>query len=197
MHVGEWIRVVVHKYDHREHYAWDTVVRGMLPGLTVVGRPGPRELHHYSKDAIFTFQTDATEFFWDQLPFSIGISWSSERNELRWYCNIHQALWFEDNNIHFVDLDIDVVKQANEPFHLVDEDEFIEHAQLYDYPERYLNMVPAISAGLVDWLNTWPLGSETALTALCQQWSSDTAVTEQQLEAWLHVGNRIGQKLRL
>ena len=195
MQVGEWIKIVVHKYDQRQHYAWNTVVRGQCDQLTVVGRPGPRDLYHYSKDATFTFQTDATEFFWQQLPFSVGVSWSDQRQELRWYCNIHEPLWYEDDGIHFIDLDIDVVKHGNQPFHLVDEDEFISHAAHYGYPNHYHHQVPAVSKQVVAWLNTWPLGSPAELIALCQQWADHTPLATERLEQWLLAGHNCGIEL--
>lgn len=52
---------------------------------------------------------------------------------MTYYCNICLPPVLQGNTLSFIDLDLDLVHRE-EVWTVVDEDEFLENQQLYDYP---------------------------------------------------------------
>ena len=150
------VRVTVLKYDGRPHYSWDSFRLFARDGTVGIGRPGPRDLEHHTKERTFTFSSTACELFWPALPFSLGLSLAPDADAVQFYCNIHQPALLEPNAIRFVDLDLDVIRRPGEDARVVDHDEFEAHRARYGYPERYAETVPAVAEALRAFLQDHP-----------------------------------------
>ncbi|MCG1010758.1 DUF402 domain-containing protein [Salinicoccus sp. ID82-1] len=60
---------------------------------------------------------------------------------LEYYCNIALPPEYEDGNVSFIDLDVDIVKIPGEDWKMVDYDEFIVNSRLLNYPEDIFQFV--------------------------------------------------------
>lgn len=60
---------------------------------------------------------------------------------LQWYSNIGIPPIITDEEIHFVDLDVDLVARQLGEWQLVDEEEFDINRVRYDYPESVISEV--------------------------------------------------------
>lgn len=55
-----------------------------------------------------------------------------------WYCNITTPPTYQDGQIGYIDLDLDVAVRPEGVIELLDEDEFEEHQELYGYPPEII-----------------------------------------------------------
>ncbi|NGP45099.1 DUF402 domain-containing protein [Bacillaceae bacterium SIJ1] len=53
---------------------------------------------------------------------------------ISYYCNVAMPSVIRNDELSFVDLDLDLVKESNEDWKVVDEEEFTMNSQTYHYP---------------------------------------------------------------
>ncbi len=71
------------------------------------------------------------------------------------------ATWVDERTVECIDLDLDVVRRFTGPIELLDEDEFAEHAELFNYPEDVVQRTAATAQQLLRAVEarTEPFGS--------------------------------------
>ncbi len=136
------MKVDVFKKDIIPHYSWQTGEIFRDDWGVVCFNHGPRTLEHHTRKAVFTFQTDVMEFYWFDKPYSLHVALDRETEELHYYANIHDYPEIGEERISFVDYDLDVVREDEGPTEIIDQDEFIIHADLYGYSREVRKMVP-------------------------------------------------------
>jgi protein associated with RNAse G/E len=120
------------KYGNRQHYEWNTTLLAKTDShIVVLGEYG-RQLHHYTKQSVFTIDNWSIEFFSFDSWFTVSAEVVDGRLE-QFYCNINQPAVMKGNTVSFVDLDLDYVRR-NGVWQVVDEDEFAAHAIQFSYP---------------------------------------------------------------
>jgi len=62
---------------------------------------------------------------------------------------ITPAAWKDAGRVEMVDLDLDVVLHHDRTVELLDEDEFLTHAELFGYPDVLLDRARSTAAGLM------------------------------------------------
>ena len=72
------------------------------------------------------------ELFFLKEWYTVAITFQSA-DRLMYYCNIAQPSVLDDQVLSFVDLDLDYIKEPDESWKVVDEEEFIAHQQLFGY----------------------------------------------------------------
>lgn len=63
-----------------------------------------------------------------------------------WYCNVTTPPTYQDGQIGYIDLDLDVAVRPEGLIELLDEDEFEEHQALYGYPPEVIAEARAAAA---------------------------------------------------
>ncbi|MGO4107876.1 DUF402 domain-containing protein [Paenibacillus sp. YAF4_2] len=140
------IQIKALKYGNILHYEWNTELLEEGDGYVfVLGQYG-RKLQHHTKKAVFTVNNWSIEFFSSKLWFTVSAAIvDGQINE--YYCNINQPAVMSGDEVSFVDLDLDLVQRGGE-WMVIDEDEFIENAEKFGYPEPLMKQVRAELAGL-------------------------------------------------
>lgn len=77
---------------------------------------------------------DSTAYFWRDRWFNVFRLARPGCELALWYCNVTTPPTFEEGQISYVDLDLDVAVRPNGAIELLDEDEFQAHRQKYAYP---------------------------------------------------------------
>lgn len=136
------------KYGNLLHYEWDTTLLEKTDShIVVLGEYG-RQLHHYTKQKIFTVENWTLEFFSFDSWFTVSADVVDGKFE-QFYCNINQPAVMRGNTVSFVDLDLDYV-QRNGVWQVVDEDEFVTHAIKFGYPDDLIHQAEQELVALKD-----------------------------------------------
>lgn len=120
------------KYPSHLHYEWKTTRLEQTDSHIFVLAEYGRQLHHYTKQSVFTMKSWTIEFF----PFDAWYTVSADVADgqiQQYYCNINQPAVMKGNTVSFVDLDLDYVYR-NGKWMVVDEDEFESNAIKFAYP---------------------------------------------------------------
>lgn len=130
---GRRIHVRSSKYDGSPHWEFDSwfvledgplLVTSNFAGQVLNNAKGPWRTPH-----------DTRNHFWSDRWYNIM------RRELPnggglygWYCNVTTPAEYDGENIRYVDLDLDVIVDAQLVATVVDEDEFLRHSKRMAYP---------------------------------------------------------------
>lgn len=117
------------------HYEWQTTFLADTDDYLVVSSKAGRQLTHYTKGAVFTVPHDSIEIFMKNQWFSASFD-VVDNQIVSAYCNIAHPPVFLENEVHFVDFDVDYIKRPERDWQVVDEDEFLENSIRYGYSEE-------------------------------------------------------------
>jgi protein associated with RNAse G/E len=125
------------KYGNLLHYEWNTTLLEKTDShIFVLGQRG-RQLHHYTKQKVFTMETWTIEFFSFDSWFTVSAD--IVHGEIKqYYCNINQPAKMDGHTVSFVDLDLDYIR-INGEWMVVDEDEFESNAIKFAYPDTLIH----------------------------------------------------------
>lgn len=126
--------VMVYKYNEKLHYQWEaSIIEHTDKYILVYGTP-ERKLIHYTKGKIYDCDTYSIEYYPLDDWFTVNID-IHDNGELDYYCNICMPAKFKQGNICFIDLDIDLIKNKQGDWTVVDEDEFEVNSIKMGYPK--------------------------------------------------------------
>lgn len=125
------------KYGNHLHYEWNTTLLEKTDTHIFVLGPRGRQLHHYTKQKVFTMETWTIEFFSFDSWFTVSADIVGGKIK-QYYCNINQPAKMEGHTVSFVDLDLDYIQIAGE-WMVVDEDEFESNAIKFAYPNDLIH----------------------------------------------------------
>lgn len=152
---GTAVTVRAHKYDGREYRRWQVFFVEAIPGGALL-------------DAVFNsfvegrtpfFGGDrAVECFYSDRGYNVIAGYAPDGALRACYCNICTPATFvataEGPEIHFVDLDLDVLVWHDGGCVVTDEDDFAENSARYAYPPETIaaarNAVEALLAAVRD-----------------------------------------------
>jgi hypothetical protein len=126
------ISVRVLKYDGTEHRRWPAVVIRQEADLLVLDAKFDEEIHH---DLLGTIAAGTTsiEYYWLDRWYNI-FRFSEPSGPLRnYYCNVNVPPTFDGSVLTYIDLDIDILVNADLSYTVLDLDEFEHHAERYGY----------------------------------------------------------------
>ncbi|MDR6551598.1 DUF402 domain-containing protein [Paenibacillus qinlingensis] len=134
------------KYGNLLHYEWrTTLLEKTETHIVVLGEYG-RQLHHYTKQKVFTIENWTIEFFSFDSWYTVSADVvDGVLNEF--YCNINQPAVMKGTTVSFVDLDLDYVKRKG-VWQVVDEDEFAAHTIKFGYPVELVHQAEQALAAL-------------------------------------------------
>jgi len=145
---GGIVTVEARKFDGLIHREWQARLVAQDDSLVVVEGVFAEEIRHPLLGRIAS-GTHSTEYYWTDRWYSV-FRFREPSGELRnYYCNINQPPEFDGKILSFVDLDIDVLVAPDFSYRILDEEEFIAHAERYGYPAFVREMVPHALAELI------------------------------------------------
>lgn len=131
-HLKELTVINSRKFDGKIHKTWRAeLIEQKESLLTFVGE-FEKEIKH-SHLGVIRRGTISYEFYWLDDWFSIFRFHEPDGSLRNFYCNINMPPTFENNVLDYVDLDIDVLVWKDFSIEILDEDEFAENAEKYNY----------------------------------------------------------------
>ncbi len=123
------------KYGDTPHYDWDMKLLGEREGCLIAeGAPG-RQLKHHTKKRTFTVPHASLEVYALEEGFTVSFD-IADGKVISIYCNVSQPCVRDGEHVSFVDLDLDLLWNEAEGWHVVDEDEFEDNRQRLGYPDE-------------------------------------------------------------
>ena len=129
------ITVRVLKYDGAEYRRWNAQVARREGSLIVLDAEFDYDVQH---NLVGDIQrgTRTIEYYWLDRWYNV-FQFLNQAAETRvFYCNINTPPAFADGTLSYVDLDIDVLVQADFSYQVLDLDEFEKHAELFGYDDE-------------------------------------------------------------
>jgi len=135
--MNETITIQASKFNNQLHYEWEAKLIEQNEHFALIYCEANRTFIHHSKKKQFKIPYPSLEWFYFDRGYTIAISFKPEG--LMYYCNITLPSKLNNHVLSFVDLDLDYVKEANEEWKVVDEDEFMIHQTVFGYPEHIIS----------------------------------------------------------
>jgi uncharacterized protein len=131
----EIIHLKSYKYPNIPHYEWRGHLLHKTPDYAMVLCEKGRELKHHTKGITFTIDLTSLEYFFFKEGFTVAMEIGA--GEIRsYYCNIATPSIWNGDEIHYIDLDLDVIRKKNEKWQVIDKEEFESNAIKYGYPSE-------------------------------------------------------------
>lgn len=129
------LKIKALKFPDIPHYEWEGEILETTPEYILVICKSGRKLVHHSKNDVYTINNTSIEYF----PFNKWFTAALEVEEgavVSAYCNVAMPSVLNQNELSFVDLDLDFIKRKYHDWEVVDEDEFEVNSIKYLYPEE-------------------------------------------------------------
>lgn len=127
------VTIQAYKYGGRLHYEWPAEIIYQNEQYVMVLCRAGRALTHHTKGKTFTMPYPSIEIFFFDEWYTCAITFQSPER-LMYYCNIAMPAELKEGALSFLDLDLDVLKEPDEDWKVVDRDEFIAHQKELNYP---------------------------------------------------------------
>ncbi|WP_449619729.1 DUF402 domain-containing protein [Robertmurraya sp. Marseille-Q9965] len=136
--MGKIIKIKALKFPDTLHYEWEGQLLCHTPDYVVVLCEPGRKLIHYTKNKVFTINNTSLEFFFLKEWFTAAME-VEDGNVVSTYCNVAKPSVFNNDEITFIDLDLDYIQENNKEWKVVDEEEFESNSIKYKYPVELKN----------------------------------------------------------
>jgi uncharacterized protein len=132
---GDPITVGVLKYDRSSYRHWQAQLREIRDQLLILDAEFDAEVRHDSLGTI-PKGTRTIEYYWLDRWYNIFQFLHNDGRPRLFYCNINMPPALEDSVLTYVDLDIDILVNADLSYRVLDLDEFEANAQFYGYSDE-------------------------------------------------------------
>ena len=129
------IIVRVLKYDGAEYRRWNASIRSQDKELIILDAKFEEEVRHDSL-GIIPKGTRTVEYYWPECWYNIFQFLKANGGTRVWYCNVNTPPDFINNELSYVDLDLDILVQPDLSYQVMDLDEFELNAERYGYSEQ-------------------------------------------------------------
>src|SRR6187200_3232574 len=134
------ITVNSRKYDGAIRKSWTCELVEQDDDLVVAVGTFDADVNH-SDLGLITQGTVSYEYFWLHRWYNIFRFVTADGEFRNFYCNVCMPPQFSNGVLDYVDLDIDVVVNADFSYRILDRDDFETNAELYKYPTEVRDRV--------------------------------------------------------
>ncbi|GHH98770.1 DUF402 domain-containing protein [Neobacillus kokaensis] len=127
------LKIKALKYPDIPHYEWEGTILESTPDYIIVHCKYGRQLVHHTKNKVFTITNTSIEYFSLKEWFTAALE-VEDGAVVSGYCNVAMPSVLKNNEVSFVDLDLDYIQKKNQKWEVVDEDEFESNSVKYQYP---------------------------------------------------------------
>ncbi len=138
------------KYNHAPHMEWPAILVEQSPARTVCYAAPETVVTHHSKGLQFVLGRHALCVYEPDAWFNTMFDFDDRGDLLEIYCNVALPYVFDARLLTWVDLDLDVVLTPESGAFVVDDDEFVEHAARFGYPDVVIERARATESMLLD-----------------------------------------------
>lgn len=137
------------KYDSSMHYRYPMrQVQATAEMLMLYTAPGTI-VDSYRGQMVAT--RHSLSLYWTDRYYNVSVNWHSDWRPYSHYVNIATPATWGENDLHFIDLDLDVIWFAeSDEVILDDEDEFEEHQVRFGYPQDLIELSRRSSVEVLD-----------------------------------------------
>lgn len=128
------VTVRVLKHDGKEYRRWRARFREQRQSLVVLDAEFDVDVSHHLLGDIKR-GTKTVEYYWLDRWYCVFQFLETGGDTRLWYCNINTPPRFENSEIVYIDLDIDVVVRPDGSHEVLDLDEFQANAEEYGYAD--------------------------------------------------------------
>lgn len=126
------VKIKALKFPDILHYEWEgELLHHTSDYLLVLCKPG-RTLIHHTKNKIFTIDNTSLEYFSLKEWFTAAME-VEDGKVVSTYCNVAKPSVFKNNELSFIDLDLDLIQVKDKEWEVIDEDEFESNSIRYGY----------------------------------------------------------------
>lgn len=131
------------KFDGKVHRTWKATLLKVESNLMVLDGVFESEVRHPSLGLI-EIGTRSIEYYWSNRWYSVFSFFQPDETFRNYYCNINLPPEFDGERLTFIDLDLDILVSNDMSYIILDEEEFEENAEKYNYTDDIkLNVVRA------------------------------------------------------
>ncbi|MFT3745180.1 MAG: DUF402 domain-containing protein [Pyrinomonadaceae bacterium] len=98
--------------------------------------------------------TISYEYYWLDRWYNIFCFHEPDGTFRNYYCNINMPPTFADGVLDYVDLDVDVVVLPDGRYEILDEDEYLQNALRFEYPDSVKTNAAAALAEVLELIKT-------------------------------------------
>lgn len=138
------------KYGGIPHYTFPALLRFRSSDLWVVEGEFGRILEHFTRGLTIAVQNRSLEFYWPGRPYNVAADLAPDGTITRYYCNVTLPPVMEGDRISVVDLDLDLLVEADLRCTVLDRDEFEANTRRFAYPPQVAAGAEAALAELID-----------------------------------------------
>ena len=124
-----------YKNDGRIHYEQELRLIEEYNGHVVLSGDIGRQLKHYTRQAVYTFDKETLEYFFADRWYTAALVFGEDGEIVHVYCNIAFPCNISEGLVEFTDLDVDVIVRDGQ-IEVVDVDEFEAHRGIYNYDDE-------------------------------------------------------------
>jgi hypothetical protein len=138
------VLVRVLKHDGSEHRRWRGRLARLEGNLIVLEAEFDADVSHHLLGEIKR-GTRLIEYYWLDRWYNVFRFLHDDGSTRLYYCNINKPPVFDGQSLTYVDLDLDVIVQADHSYEVLDLDEFEANSHRYGYsPEEKANADKAL-----------------------------------------------------
>ena len=129
------IIVRVLKYNGTEYRRWEARIESCDDSLVVLDAEFEYAVRHEVFGEI-PRGTRTAEYYWFNRWYNIFRFLKNDSSTRLWYCNISTPPKLENGVLSYIDLDMDILVQADFTYQVLDIEEFEQNAKLFGYPDE-------------------------------------------------------------
>ena len=123
------------KLDGKIHKSWEAELLEERDSLLVFVGEFEKEVRHPNLGVIRR-GTISYEFYWLDRWFNIFRFHQPDGSLRNFYCNINMPPILENDVLNYVDLDLDILVWKDSSFEILDQEEFLVNASIYQYSDE-------------------------------------------------------------
>ncbi len=162
MKPGDTIWVRSFKADGSVHRWWRTTVESATPECIVTWTPAGTPVFHNPErfpHAVYDQPWAIRSYYWPGRRHDLLEVYQPDGRLHELYINISSPVEVNDDEVRFIDHELDVVQSAGEAAQIVDQDEFAEAAAKYGYTDAFVRQGYELAESLLALVSGWqPLG---------------------------------------
>ncbi len=162
MKPGDLIWVRLFKSDGSAYRWWQAQVESVTEECLVTYTPAGNKIFHnpdrFPKH-IYYSKHDMRTFYWPGRRHDLLEVYSPDGRLHELYANITSPVEVGDNEVRFVDHELDVQMYVGDTPQIVDQDEFAEAASTYSYTDAFIRESYVVAEEVLELVASWqPLG---------------------------------------
>ena len=158
MKPGDTIWVRTSKADGRPHRWWQAQVEAVDDGCVVVYSAIGSPIHHNPDRfpaALFPLRHAIRSYYWPGWRHNLLEIYAADGRLVELYADITSPVEVGENEIAFIDHELDVSQLAGQAPRIVDQDEFAAGAVAFGYSDEFMHQCYELAEALLDVVAHW------------------------------------------